>query len=47
VLSTGIDEYANAVSLQVVVLDPSARQAIDARYGAGAIDATAMLVPMS
>jgi hypothetical protein len=46
VLSTGIREDANAVSLEVVVLDPPARRAIDARYGAGAVEATAMLVPV-
>jgi hypothetical protein len=47
VLSTSIDEYANAVSLQVVVLKERTRQALDARYGAGAVQATAALTPVS
>jgi hypothetical protein len=45
VLSTGIVEDANAVNLQVVVLDTQTRKAIDARYGAGAVQATAALTP--
>ncbi len=47
VLSTGIDESANAVSLQVVVLEERAREAVDARYGAGAVQATAELTPVT
>ncbi|HZD67418.1 MAG TPA: hypothetical protein VFA45_00410 [Actinomycetes bacterium] len=46
VLTTGIDEYANAVGLRAVVLDTRAREAIDARYGAGAVKATAALTPV-
>jgi hypothetical protein len=47
VLVTAIDEYRNAVSLEVLVLDPPARQALEARYGAGAVDVTAMLIPVA
>src|SRR6266536_1794874 len=47
VLGTGIDEYANAVDLQVVVLEERARAALDARYGAGAVQATAALTPVA
>jgi hypothetical protein len=47
VLSTGIREDANAVSLQVVVLEERARQALDTRYGVGAVQATARLTPVS
>jgi hypothetical protein len=47
VLDTGIDEYANAVDLRVVVLDAQARKAIDQRYGAGAVQATAALTPVA
>ena len=47
VLSTGIVESANAVDLQVVVLDAQARKAIDQRYGAGAVRATAALTPVA
>jgi hypothetical protein len=43
VLSTGIREDANAVSLEVVVLEERAREALDARFGAGAVQATARL----
>jgi hypothetical protein len=47
VLGTSIDEYANAVDLQVVVLEERARAALDARYGAGAVQATAVLTPVA
>ena len=47
VLGTGIDESANAVSLEAVVLDARARDAIDARYGADAVQATAALTPIA
>jgi hypothetical protein len=47
VLSTGIREHANAVSLEVVVLEEGARQALDARYGLGAVQATAKLTPVT
>ena len=48
VLGTGIDEYANAVSLTVVVvLEERARQALTARYGPGAVRATAVLTPVA
>jgi hypothetical protein len=46
VLSTGLREDANAVSLMVEVLENQAREAIDARYGADAVEATAALVPV-
>lgn len=46
VLGSSIDEYANAVDLQVVVLQERARAALAARYGAGALQATATLVPV-
>jgi hypothetical protein len=47
VLGTGIRESANAVSLMVVVLEERAREALDARYGVGAVQATARLTPVS
>jgi hypothetical protein len=47
VLGTGIDESANAVSLMVVVLEERARQALRARYGPGAVQATAVLTPVA
>jgi hypothetical protein len=47
VLGTGIRETANAVSLMVVVLEERAREALEARYGAGAVQATARLTPVS
>lgn len=47
VLSTGIREDANAVSLQVVVLQQRARQALDTRYGVGGVQATARLTPVN
>jgi hypothetical protein len=46
VLSTGIREDANAVSLEILVLEERARQALDARYGVGAVQATARLTPV-
>jgi hypothetical protein len=47
VLGTGIRESANAVTLTVVVLEERAREALDARYGPGAVQATAMLTPVA
>jgi len=47
VLSTGILEDANAVSVEVVVLEERVRQALEARYGAGAVQVTARLIPVS
>jgi len=47
VLGTGIRDPANAVHLMVVVLEERAREAIDARYGAGAVQATAVLTPVA
>jgi hypothetical protein len=46
VLETGIREDVNAVTLRVEVLEDRAREAIDARYGAGAVEATAALEPV-
>jgi hypothetical protein len=43
VLGTSIDEYTNAVDLQVVVLEERERAALEARYGGGAVQATAAL----
>lgn len=47
VLGTGIVDDTNAVDLMVVVLEDRAREAIDARYGAGAVQATARLTPVT
>jgi hypothetical protein len=47
VLGSGIRESANAVSLMVVVLEERARAALGARYGAGAVQATAVLTPVA
>jgi len=47
VLGSGIRESANAVSLEVLVLEERARQALDARYGVGAVQATARLTPVT
>jgi hypothetical protein len=47
VLGTGIRESANAVTLMVVVLEERARRALDARYGTGAVQATAALTPVA
>jgi hypothetical protein len=47
VLGTGIRESANAVTLMVVVLEERARRALDARYGTGAVQATAVLTPVA
>jgi hypothetical protein len=46
VLSTGLREDVNAVTLMVEVLEDRAHEAIDARYGSGAVEATAALVPV-
>lgn len=45
VLGTGLRESVNAVTLMVVVLEEGAREALDARYGPGAVQATAVLTP--
>ena len=47
VLGTSIDEYANAVDLQVVVLEERERAALEARYGGGAVLTTAALTPLA
>jgi len=47
VLGGSIDEYANTVDLQVVVLEERARAALKARYGPGAVQATAALTPLA
>ena len=47
VLGTSIDEYANAVDLQVVVLEERARATLEARYSAGALQATAALTALA
>jgi hypothetical protein len=47
VLGTGIRESANAVTLMVVVLEERAREALEARYGPGAVQATAVLTPVA
>lgn len=46
VLSVGISDPANAVLLEVVVLTRRIHDAIQARYGAGAVQATAALTPV-
>jgi hypothetical protein len=46
VLSTGLSDDDNVVSLQALVLDDQALQAIAERYGAGAVRATAVLTPV-
>jgi hypothetical protein len=46
VVSTGLSEDDNVVSLEALVLDDRARRAIDERYGAGAVRATATLTPV-
>jgi hypothetical protein len=47
VLASGIRETANAVDLTVVVLEERAREALDARYGPGAVQTTAELIPVA
>jgi hypothetical protein len=47
VLGSGIRESANAVTLMVVVLEVRARAALEARYGVGAVQATAKLTPVA
>jgi hypothetical protein len=47
VLGSGIRESANAVTLEVVVLEERAREALEARYGAGAVQVTAVLTPVA
>jgi hypothetical protein len=47
VLGSGIRDPANAVTLMVVVLEERAREALDARYGPGAVQATAVLTPVA
>jgi hypothetical protein len=46
VVSTGLSDDENVVNLEVLVLDDHARQAIEERYGAGAVEATATLTPV-
>jgi hypothetical protein len=46
VLTTGIDDHANAVTVTVVVLEERARRALEARYGAGAVLVDARLTPV-
>jgi hypothetical protein len=47
VLGSGIRESANTVTLMVVVLGERARAALEARYGSGAVQATAVLTPVA
>jgi hypothetical protein len=47
VLGSGIRESANAVTLTVVVLEERAREALEARYGPGAVQAEAKLTPVA
>jgi hypothetical protein len=47
VLGTSIGEYANAVDLQVVVLEERERAALEARYGGGAVLTAAALTPLA
>jgi hypothetical protein len=47
VLGSGIRESANAVTLMVGVLEERAREALEARYGSGAVQATAVLTPVA
>lgn len=47
VLGSGIRESANAVTLEVVVLEERAREALEARYGVGAVQAEAKLTPVA
>jgi hypothetical protein len=47
VLGTGLVDNDNAVSLTVTVLEEQARAALDARYGSGAVQATAVLRPVA
>jgi len=47
VLGSGILDSDNAVDLTVVVLEQRARDAIDARYGAGVVRATPALTPVA
>jgi len=46
VLTTGIDDHANAVTVTVVVLEERARRALEARHGAGAVLVDARLTPV-
>jgi hypothetical protein len=46
VVTTSLSDDENVVNLEVLVLDEQARQAIEARYGAGAVRATATLTPV-
>jgi hypothetical protein len=47
VLGSGIRESANAVTLMVVVLEARAHEALEARYGVGAVQAEAKLIPIA
>jgi hypothetical protein len=46
VVSTSLSDDENVVNLEVLVLDEQAHQAIQERYGAGAVRATATLTPV-
>jgi hypothetical protein len=46
VLGTGIRDPANAITLMVVV-EEQVREALDARYGPGAVQATAVRTPVA
>lgn len=46
-LDSGIDEVHNQVRLSVVVIDEQSRAALDARYGEGAVQVTAVFRPVA
>ena len=46
VLDSGINEFADRVECDVVVLDPEQKASLDARFGAGAVLATPALTPV-
>jgi hypothetical protein len=47
VLGSGVDPVANAVTAQVVVVDPDLQRELDQRYGAGAVILQGWLRPVS
>lgn len=47
VFGSGISDNANAVHLEVLVMDERTRAALDARYGRGAVTVTAELIPVA
>jgi hypothetical protein len=47
VFGSGIRDNANAVELEVLVIDERTRAALDARYGRGAVEVTAELTPVA